>query len=248
MYSMATGPSGRRGIVVSPETTYSVEAGADGYVSQSREVLSPAEGGERLVVFELEPEDPRPSLRVTLVPPVKKAGFAFFREGEDSTAIDVDAEARDGTFRIGGLLPGRFRLVARPGGGWKETRGYWLDAETMVTLPERGETAVTLPIRPGGRLRISLTGPDDEPIRAPCTIRDQAGNPVPVTFRAHYGGGTMMSSRRRITGGGPNEVEPALPPGRYRVEIAREGYRPLSVAVEIRAGSTASLDLALEKE
>jgi len=212
-----------------PPLELSVRANHPDYVETTR----------RVMVEEAEPVNGVGTYRVEI--PMRRAGFALFIGDSPDTVYDMDLDGEDGVFRVAGIDPGRYRLVARPGGGWKDARGHWLDEVTEVVITAGARAAVTLELRPAGRLRIHVLGPDGEPMRARCAIRDAAGARVAVWFRAQVGGGSH-SSRRSIVGGLPNDVEPALQPGRYEVELSRENHETRVLMVDVEAGKTTEIE------
>jgi hypothetical protein len=76
-------------------------------------------------------------------------------------------------------------------------------------------------------------------------VSDQAGAPVPGAAVTVIANGTNRS-RASVTAADGRYVIPGLAPGGYRIEVAMDGFRPLTRdGIRIATGETVRLDLAL---
>jgi protocatechuate 3,4-dioxygenase beta subunit len=254
-YSVQTDGEGRTGLVCNPEAELTLTVRHGGFEEHESEIVAPEDARERHEVIELQPLRPRPCLVVTLrsprgAEPVSEAGFGWFRvEGTDFQRsfpeFHRDVKGEDGRFRLADLEPGRWRVVVRPGGEYYGGRAFFLEEELRVDLPTEGEIEREIPVRTGGRLRLSARDEAGRYLGANVAIRD-AGNaelPIDLAFRqrgiASFGGSQLQK--------GECEVLRALPPGWYEVELNLDGYRTVVVPVEIEAGKTAEIQALLEE-
>jgi hypothetical protein len=159
---------------------------------------------------------------------------------------NVDGE--ENRFRLDDLEAGSYRLAVKPGGDWWEARGYFAQAESVVGIPEAGRFEIEIAILAGGRLRVAACAPDGRFLPARCRVLDERGEPLDVRFVARFDGGGRASSRTTLIGNGANDVDPALPPGRYAVELSHEGYTTDDRMVEVFAGRTTNLEVTLARE
>jgi hypothetical protein len=68
-----------------------------------------------------------------------------------------------------------------------------------------------------------------------------------VNFVARSPGGNLAGGSY-LHPEGASIVDPALPAGRYRLEMALDGYRTRGVEAEVRPGEITDVDVALERE
>ena len=221
----------------------------------SRGGSSRSAGGESRERFDLEPESaPSRSLRILLrgegAESLGKASAAFFAPGQEGLSAEISTrplDVKDGRLEVADPPPGRWRLVVRPGGPWNGNTAAWLDAETDVEVPEGGDLDVELPLRPGGRLRVSARDPEGRFLQARCEIRDGTGRRVPVRFTTQHGEGNWSGHSGALGADAPAVVEPALPPGTYRVDLRHDGYLDRSEEVRVEPGRWKDLDITLER-
>lgn len=162
-------------------------------------------------------------------------------EADGSTRTLWSIDGTDGVYRVDNLPPGRWRVVVRPG-GWLNGRVCVQEAETQVDLPPDAALDVALETRCGGRLRVVARSPAGRPVEADCRIEDAAGRRVFVEF-FRYSIDAWHSSSFDGIGDGLHMVEPALPPGSYRVVFEAEGFARTVREVRLEAGATETVDV-----
>jgi hypothetical protein len=233
---------------MAPGVKHEIRIGAEGFEPCKITVTAPAAGSESVHEIDLAPLPPRPTLLVMLASsrPVRRAGFGLYRAGTERgdmpNLMKPDVRAgKDGRFRLERLLPGRYVMVVKPGTTWFESRGHYLPSETEVVLPERGETEVTVAVRLGGRIRITARDAAGKAISAACRVTDSRGRALPVRFVAEGAHGVSWSDTELVEGVA-NVVDPALLPGRYRVELNLEGHHPWSEEVDVEEGETTNVE------
>jgi hypothetical protein len=243
-YGLGTGEDGRTAITVRAGATYDVAADATGFERVGRVVTTAAAGGESVETFELSPERPPPrTLRLTLqgdgAATVAEAGVAAFAAGNAGASEDARWDrvaAKDGVLVVPGAPQGRLRIVVRPGGPWSGNPSTWLEASAEIDVPSQGEASVSVQLREGGRLRIAARDAEGRFVPARCTLRDAAGAKVAARFTLRVPGGGWMGHSGALASEAPTTVEPALPPGDYRVELSSDGFADSAATVRVERG------------
>ncbi len=243
---------GRLDFLVRPDSPYLLKVEAEGHEPQSREVLSPPAGGERTERVELTAiQRGRATLALRLRGPagerIERASVRLvprFQGGQERGWHPDSADA-DGAFRLAELDAGLWDLSVRPGGD--VAGGYWCEATTSADLSAGGEREVVLDCRRGGRLRIAARDPEGRLLRARAVLRDAAGVDLRPFFLSRTPRGILAGSDW-LHNSTPSEVDPPLPPGRYRLELSHDGFRAASREVEVREGETAEVDILMISE
>lgn len=229
--------------------TYYVSVWGDGLPQRDLTLEAPADQATHREVIELGTEAAKPQLVVTLAAPgeaqVMLAGFGFFKPSARWAFDRRDVKAKDGRFVIERLQPGTYVMKVRAGGAWWGGHGHYLQESRTVTVPEEGEAEIRLALRPGGRLRIVARNPEGDVVAAPCTIRDAAGAEMAVSYvtRTEHG---LTSSGGSLGGQVGSNVDPALPAGTYEIALAHKDYFPKRLTVEVVAGQTKDVEIALQ--
>ena len=104
------------------------------------------------------------------------------------------------------------------------------------------ETSVVLAAHRGGRLRIRARSRDGREIAAACTVRTLRGAKVDVGFFRRDG--RSMAWALGLPEGGASEVDRALPPGSYAVEVTTAVARQVR-EVHLLAGQTTEVEIDL---
>ena len=92
-----------------------------------------------------------------------------------------------------------------------------------------------------------MRGPDGYPTNATGVLRSARGEALRVYFyfRARDGGFAVPAVG--AINAGPIDIHKALAPGRYELEISKEGFQTETVPVAVEAGRTTSLVVRLER-
>ena len=180
----------------------------------------PAEAAFRLLTLDTNEDDPFPDF-----------------DGIQTRRLDT------GQFRAEGVQPGRYRLVARPGGGWLGNLSYFQQAVTEFRLTAGEEVSLALELRLGGRLRIAVRSPDGRALAAACSVRRADGTLLDVWFFRRDG--TTLSAGTGLVAGGASEIDRAIPPGRYTIEVSAKGYPDLTRDARVVVNRTTVIDVTL---
>lgn len=112
------------------------------------------------------------------------------------------------------------RAVARGGAG-----------EAEVTVPERGEARVAVRMEEAGKLALRVEAPPDvDSATLRLKVLDSRGRDRAAEEEV-FGRNAAPNDRGRYT-------LPALPPGRYRVEVSGKDVATESAAVDVAASRT----------
>ena len=125
---------------------------------------------------------------------------------------------------------------------------YWCDAEAEGDLRAGETTTLDVELRRGGRVRLAARAPDGRAVAAECVLVDEAGERVPAMYLQRSAEGSVTGNDGIQAGETPTEIDRALPPGRYALEVREKGYRPQRVAFEVRAGESTDVTVRLEPE
>jgi RNA polymerase sigma factor (sigma-70 family) len=244
----------RMTITVAPQTDYRVEVHLEGMKDPSiKLVRSPRMGGQDHVFI----SSPWPGGRATLalefeVPDgaqaVRLAGIAIGTARDGGPLRVLEIEAIDGIFYLGTFPKGGWPLKIRPGASWWDPGGALLDKAIEVAIPSTGRVEKTVRLKAGGRARITVRGPDGNPLAAECAIwrleREGEKQISPVfSFRTPSG---WIRRKEKLAGAGTNEIESALPAGDYELDVSTKIHRLKRVRFQIAAGKTTVLDVKLK--
>lgn len=244
-----TGPDGRAAFRVPPETKLRLNAYLEPFEPARAERLAPGEGETLFETLRFEARRATGTLRVGIrSSDGSSVGRACFRLRREDARPDggwtiANRSVEGGSCVLTGLEPGRFTLGVRAG-GTVARGGYYLDAETPVVVPENGEAEVAVTLTPAGRLRVAARGADGRMLPAKARIRDASGIDRPVRFVNVEPG--MWSMVDALSSEWPAEVEDALEPGSYEVELSCDGYRTRVERVRIAARETSDVDVTLD--
>ncbi len=244
----STDKRGRVEMLMKAGSPCQVEVSQPGYVP-FRTSFTPSPGIPREIVVNLKKEVPKPSLRATLAGPkglkVKKVSFDFYatNSGGIFPLWSRPAFVKNGVAVASRLRNGRWWLVCRPGGRFGG-HDYATTMSTWVTIPFEGEVDLDLQWDLGGRLRLSAKNSDGQFLAPKCKIFAENGSEIPVSFFVRYGSGAGSLGEGGLFKG-DNEVDPALAPGLYRIELTLGSRRKKSFQAVIKAGETTTLKLTL---
>jgi len=84
---------------------------------------------------------------------------------------------------------------------------------------------------------------DAPPDRAGTPSRE--GTSGSVAIRVQPSDAEILIDGERWTGNGDDRLVVQLSPGRHQIEARKDGYRPFSTAVDIRAGESTPLNVSL---
>ncbi len=148
----------------------------------------------------------------------------------------------NGGFRLGPLPPGRYRVTAaREGLTLRRTES--LDVTTGVS-----PHPLALDLLHGARLSGRVTGPGGAPLagaRVRCAgadVDELAVRPGALPLAAEAAAlptgaaGALLSAQSAVTDARGRFVLDGLPPGRYRIDVSRDGYQALALEAKLGAG------------
>lgn len=267
-----TDAQGRYGVPIPADGTYEVAVAVEGYplLKRSDVRLRQGEAPEELdftlatpapqtVVLSGQvflPDGKTPAAEVAVAPFTKDLPFpganATFT-GTQGTfhlrtrpILTTDAE---GNFRLAGLPPGRYGVVAAPYGFSRGKEGAGPDRERLFLLPAasewiearaEGETRVVLVLGRGG----ALTGA----VRDCATHQPVAGATVRLSPRpARTEWLAFLWTRPVQTDAQGTFWFPGLPVGVYSVDIQAAGYEPYSLEADVAAGETRKMEVMLRR-
>ena len=245
---------GRIEVGVTPGHTYVVVVEEPGYEPWWKQLEAPSAGETIRLTAELERERTKPRLVAVLegegAEDLALVTFGFYEP-------DVDPRSRtpwpiraatpvEGRFLVEDLIPGPHRVHVRPGRGWYDVPGDWLEAVFEVDIPATGEVEVTVPLARGGRLLIEVTDVDGRHLACPCTIRGPDGVAI-ETYFVVFGEDTGGVISGELPGIGPAWVNRTLAAGTYEVTLEPEGYAREVRTVEVRVGAPTTLRVTLRK-
>ncbi len=249
IFGGTTDDEGVAEVGVLPDSRYVLRIERAGYRPYAVGLESPGSGNTVAHVARLTAAADTGALAFRWLPPGGGVGpatvsYRLFRTGARGTSEIASATARtqDGTLRIDGLVPGRYRCELRAG-HWRAGLETWLP-DSLPFEVERGQVAErTRILRAGARLRIAVRAPDGRRLVAFCNVSDATGAAIDVVFSRRTGHGTV--SVGGTVGPGRSVVDPALPPGNYRVKIHRPGFATVTRLVQLVGGKTETLDVEL---
>lgn len=198
----------------------------------NRVELEPAKLGE--LILEIEGDPGRQIEEVTIQ--LHAVGAAELEEAERSTRRITD------TVAFPGIPAGTYRVTILPAKPARWSTATTLLAQTVDLEIAAGEVVTrALSFLPGGRIELSLAGlAGEEDPR--FQLYGPAGQAVDVSATV-----TTPSSRTRSSGRlkrrGINVLEPAQPPGLYRLDLWADDLPQRTVPIEVVAGETAHIDL-----
>jgi hypothetical protein len=242
-----TDAEGRLTIQAIPGRRHELSVHADGYERQHFEFVTPAAGEVHVQRVLLLPAERAVKIRLDLTGPdgerLERAAVELWPAGSERSPMRRDAESRGGRLVLTELEPGPYRVRIRPGtvGSGRADRYQEIVADAEV--PVSGAVTLTRTAEPGGRLRILVREADGSPAGARCVVRDAEGVEVRVRFvwrGEEYG----RSSTAHVIEGGPNDVVPALAPGRYALEFTSD-ERTVRRTAEVRVGEVTEVDVRL---
>ena len=89
----------------------------------------------------------------------------------------------------------------------------------------------------------SRRAPDESPEQAAAPSR--VGSSGSVAIRVQPADAEILIDGERWTGNGDDRLVVQLSPGRHQIEVQKDGYRPFSTEVEVRAGESSPLNISL---
>ncbi len=224
---------GGSGAVVHPDGTFRMEGVRLGRVRVTA-MLMPGSRSRSAVVELSDPDEPGWveldfGGGVTLSGTVTRAGVGVGGLTVAATALGggdggATATAEDGSWEIGGLAPGEYRLEVR------SPAGEVLAGEHLVL---DGDRQVDLEVPAGGLEGRIFDGETGEPVEgAAVEVRRQ---------------GIPGVQRRTGSGAGGRFRLEELPDGEYAVTVKAPEYRPARVQAGVRDGLFTPLDVELER-
>ncbi len=246
-------------LIVTPGGQLRIRALAEGYEPRTVEVTAPAAGLRETHRIELVPAPEKATLVMTLEPqgdgPLPALPTAFsvylFRPGDAREDYAYrHTSLRNSEIALKDLDEGTFRLEVWPGSMSQRDQSFYRKAVTDVTLKAGETTRLSLPLAPGGRLRILVRDPEGHTnIAAGCEVIGPDGRAVEAGFAKFEGGGTSMSTGGLPGAAGPAEAMEPLAPGNYaiRVKPLDSTLGPKTVTVQIDVGRLTVAEIGLDR-
>ena len=140
----------------------------------------------------------------------------------DRTVVTGRCDA-EGRWQRSNLPEGRYRVVARGKEGGV--------GEAEITVPERGEASLAVRMEEAGKLALRIeASPDVDPTTLRVKVLDSRGRDRAAEEEV-FGRSAAPNDRGRY-------ALPALPPGRYRVEVSGKDVATESASVDVTASRT----------
>jgi hypothetical protein len=238
---VSTDARGEATLPAPPGVRVSVTVSAPGLDPVERTVTAPAAGETaRLdVAFGAPPDLATLEVRLDSVdgPPLPaRCDFVLLRLDTQGTALRREAYATSGRYALRDLEPGVYVGMAMPG---EYFLPVWIDA----TLPRAVTTSIRLPVRSGGRARVTLQPPGGG--RAPLANVWSDGIAWDDGPFAGITDTFFSPTTWRVVEGGFESG--LLPPGAYtlHVEPLDPGFAPTDMAFDVRAGAMTRLTVPL---
>ena len=163
-----------------------------------------------------------PSRRWTRIGVPSPAASLHLVNLSDRTVVTGRCDS-EGRWQRSNLPEGRYRVVARGKEGGA--------GEAEVTVPERGEASLAVRMEEAGKLALRIEAPPDvDPTTLRVKVLDSRGRDRAAEEEV-FGRSAASNDRGRYT-------LPALPPGRYRVEVSGKSVTTESVSVDVSASRT----------
>ncbi|MEW5749010.1 MAG: carboxypeptidase-like regulatory domain-containing protein [Candidatus Thermoplasmatota archaeon] len=255
----STCDAGRARFLVKADTAYTIQIHAAGYPDTQLEVAPLFLGERREVTARLTRSTTPGSLRITLNGDAAAASLDLAIGLLDQVdpiegPVTRQSAVHDGVAVFQNMPPGSHRVLLRPDGDWTWYQTMYVCEEIPVLIEEARETAVTVALTLGGKLRLCIEDEQGRKLPATCTVHDSAGTKLDVSFIARDDSRGILYRSDTIPHRGAVANEPdafvqgGLPAGRYRVEARLEGFRSAEITVEIRKGEVTDGKLALVPE
>jgi hypothetical protein len=247
-------------IIVAPGARVRVRAVADGYERQDVEIAAPSAGVRETHSIDLVPAPAKATLVIALEPqglgplPALPTAFTVYLFRPDRRRDDPAAyrhlSIRNPEIVVKDLDEGTFRLEVFPGSTDQREHNFYRKARADVTLRAGETTHLSLPLQPGGRLRILVRDPEGHTnVAAGCKIVGPDGQVVSANFAKFEGERTSMSAGGIPGMAGPAEVMDPLAPGNYviRVEPLDATLQPRTVTAQIEVGRLTVVEIGLDR-
>lgn len=178
---------------------------------------------------------------------IKNAAFGFFRVNDDFPQPEKvwDLTSTDGTFRIKNPKIGRWRLVVRAGGNWRDGTEFFCEESCEIDVTATSAAAAHFSVHRGGRVRVTIKDDTGRDMDVDAKLSRIDGTEIPVVYCSRSPGGGSISSPKRLNS--PCEIENVLSTGDYRLTLTEKGFRTAVIPITVRAGEVTAIDLALEK-
>lgn len=174
--------------------------------------------------------------------PVEDATFELRRRGRGYPDF-LKSSGRAGRFEVNGAPTGDWALLILPGARY--SRSFLAAARIAIRIDELMNRELTCTLVRGGRLRLSARDHKGRLIAARCRVLDDDGAPLLVAFVTR-GEGSIGTDMDELSAFAPGEVQSALPPGQYTVELLNKQVGEARVQVTIRAGELSEVDARLK--
>jgi protocatechuate 3,4-dioxygenase beta subunit len=217
------------------------------------------------VAFEIREGQETPPVKLSLEKGGSIRGVVQSPDGSPSNQARVYATAEDGSRRnpVSASTDAQGRFVLRPlePGTYvvRANHRQWVEAQDLASVTLGSETEMRLVLRAGGSARIAVRGPDDEPVPdATVVLKRSDGRVQQPDWQKHQTEYLQLRQRdpsyswadffKGITTTGADGVAGRrfLPPDRYSVSVAKQGYEPGQGQVDVMEGREGSVVIKLK--
>ena len=250
-----TDATGEARVRATPGGIVRLVASGEGYEMATTTVEGMAEGTDRLVVMDLQPEGARGTLLIELEGEGTDeltdlwVGFAH-GGGEDGMAAsprDVkQLERTDRGFVYEDALPGEHILVVRTGADFLDVGALWQEARVPVEVLPRGDQAVRVAMLRGSSFELRLRDSEGKPIGAAVTLADSSGETKERLWVLRDDGNRLIALDEVFPGQHVFLVG-ALAPGTYSLTITPHGREPITREFEAVAGEPAVVEVRVSE-
>ena len=176
-------------------------------------------------------------------------------KAEGEPPRDLRGTLRDGCYRFEQLEPGRYRALLGPADD-RGPVGFYGElvqtTEVDVDLAPGSTSEVVVMLERGGRVRIEVDAEPANDTWLALQLHGPDGVVRPFTgvarLNAGEGFGTFAATHDALNLSGSNAIQEALPPGRYELRRAREGWHVEAPTIEVRAGEVTTVTLIVRKQ
>jgi len=254
--SLGTDALGATGIAAAPRLELSWYLDASGFEEKRGKLVMPAAGELAIVPIELVERPTRPALRLRIRGPrgetIARNSARLYHLADDAPNYEQEFLAdRDGWCVVHDVVPGRYRLTVRPGGGFSGGDGCFATIEETIEIAADRVVEVELTAEPAARLRVQARSADGALLPARLRLFDDAGHEVetsPVSIDEDERGAIYSWSYHdgQLSTTHPTSIDPALPPGRYEAYFTCAGFAERRVPLLLEAGRCTELDVVLQ--
>lgn len=207
---------------------------------------------QRTITLSLSPSDQAATLVIRIVTPNSEA-LASVQIGMNNAAAVAKEQVKwttvqrapDGTFVLRDQPPGSYRVHVRTFDPFDEMPSHFIDNEFEVELFPKAKLERVVQLELGGCLRLAAKDDRGSFVRAAVVLRNSAGTKLATEFYSHNQAG-VFGCGWYLCELGIND-HPALPAGRYEIELTADGFTSQTAVFDLRAGGTETREFVLQR-